>query len=110
MTALETSTATWLRVGRPEDVPYLEGRSVRVGELRIAVFHLADGWAAVTHACPHAGGPLADGIVADGCVTCPLHGQRFSLRSGERQDAAGPGILTYAVRVRDGYLELCCET
>ena len=28
------------------------------------------------------GGPLADGIVADRCVTCPLHGRRFDLRTG----------------------------
>ena len=33
------------------------------------------------------GGPLADGIVADRCVTCPLHGRRFDLddRRGSRR-------------------------
>ena len=95
----------WIPVGRAADVPMLEGRSVLVGHRRLAVFRLLDGWAAVEHACPHEGGPLADGIVADACVTCPLHGWRFHLRSGLR-DGGDERIATYAVRERDGLLEL----
>jgi len=96
----------WLRIGRAADVPLLEGRSVAVEGRRVAVFRLPDGWAAIDHACPHRGGPLADGLVADGCVTCPLHSQRFSLVTGERQDGAGEGVRAYTVREHDGYLEL----
>jgi len=110
MSALQTLPMAWLRIGRTADIPYLEGRSVRVGERKVAVFRLADGWAAVDQACPHKGGPLSDGIVADRCVTCPLHGQRFSLLTGERQDADGPGVQAYEVRERDGYLELGLES
>lgn len=106
MSALQTPSKTWLRIGRAEDVPYLEGRSIRMGEDRVAVFRLPDRWAAIDHACPHKSGPLSDGIVADSCVTCPLHGQRFSLLTGERQDTDGDGVRTYEVRERDGYLEL----
>ncbi len=97
---------TWIRVGRAVDVPPLEGRSVRVGQVRIAVFRLDDGWAAVEHACPHAGGPLADGIVADRCVICPLHNRRYSLLTGQRQDGEGDSVRTFPVRERDGMLEL----
>lgn len=99
----------WLRVGRVADIPYLEGRSVLVGQRRIAVFRLPEGWAAIDHTCPHKGGPLADGIVADNCVTCPLHNQRFSLLSGERHDGDGPGVRCYEVRERDDFLELAVE-
>jgi nitrite reductase (NADH) small subunit len=74
----------WVRIGTVHDVPLLEGRSVAVGEWTIAVFKLRDGsFAAIDAACPHAGGPLADGIVADACVTCPLHNRRFDLATGE---------------------------
>jgi nitrite reductase (NADH) small subunit len=96
----------WLVIGRAADVPLLEGRSVEVHGHRIAVFRLAGGWAAIDQACPHRGGPLGDGIVADGCVTCPLHNHRFSLLSGERQDGDGPGVRIYEVRERGGRLEL----
>jgi nitrite reductase/ring-hydroxylating ferredoxin subunit len=44
-------------------------------------------------------------IVADTCVTCPLHGWRFDLRTGARQ-GGDEQLTTYAVRERDGMLEL----
>ncbi len=34
--------------------------------------------------CPHLEGPLFEGSVADGAVTCPWHTWRFDLRSGRR--------------------------
>lgn len=98
--------ARWLVVGRAEEVPLLEGRRVTIDGRRVAVFRLPDGWTAIDHACPHRGGPLSDGLVADGCVTCPLHNQRFSLISGEREDAPGAGVEVFTVRERDGLLEL----
>ena len=101
-----TFDAAWVPVGRAEDVPLLEGRSVTVGPRRIAVFRLPTGWAAVDHACPHRGGPLADGLVADACVTCPLHGRRFDLTTGA-QVGGDDVITTYEVREDDaGGLEL----
>lgn len=97
---------TWLRIGWADDVPLLEGRSVDINGRRLAVFRLEHGWAAIDHACPHRGGPLSDGIVADHCVTCPLHGQRFSLQTGECVNADGDGVRIYEIRERDGHLEI----
>jgi nitrite reductase (NADH) small subunit len=98
--------SAWVPVGRAEDVPLLEGRSVMVGPQRIAVFRLPSGWAAIDHACPHKGGPLADGIVADSCVTCPLHNRRFDLHTGQ-QVGGDDRVATYEIReAADGTLEL----
>ena len=95
----------FVRVGRAADVPLLEGRTVTIGSSRIAIFHTADGFRALAATCPHRGGPLGDGLVADSCVTCPLHGWRFDLRTG---DALGdhPGVEAYDVVVLDGELWL----
>jgi len=98
-------SGAWTAVGAAGDVPLLEGRSIRLGARRIAVFRLEDGWAAIDHACPHQGGPLADGLVGRACVTCPLHGWRFDLRTGERI-GGGASVTAYAVRERDGVLEV----
>jgi nitrite reductase (NADH) small subunit len=106
MSVARLAADAWVEVGRASDIPLLEGRSVHLGGARVAIFRLPDRWAAIEHACPHAGGPLADGIVADRCVTCPLHGRRYSLTTGEREDAEGDGVRTYEVRERDGVLEL----
>ena len=93
------------RLGLADDVPLLEGRSVLVGGQRIAVFRTADGFRAIDQACPHAGGPLSDGIVAGGCVTCPLHGLRFDLQTGRGSDGCS-NVRTYDVLERDGALWL----
>ena len=50
----------------------------RVGDLP----HCPTAGHAIDADCPHRGGPLQDGLVADSCVTCPLHGRRFDLRTG----------------------------
>lgn len=104
MTVIEATD--WIRVGTPDDVPLLEGRSVEVHGRRIAVFRLLDGWAASDAACPHLGGPLQDGLVADSCVTCPLHNRRFDLRSGE-QHGGDDVIAIHEVAERDGALWVC---
>ena len=101
MTAI--ANPTWTLVGRIEDIPLLEGRSTSVDGRRIAIFRLLDGFAAIDAHGPHADGPLADGIVADSCVTCPLHGRRFDLLSGEALN--GPeAVAVHEVRVEDDEL------
>ncbi len=65
-----------------DDVPLGEGRAVTVGGRRIALFRTREGWYALDAACPHRGGPLADGIVSDRSVICPLHERRFDLGTG----------------------------
>jgi nitrite reductase/ring-hydroxylating ferredoxin subunit len=39
--------------------------------------------------CPHLGGPLFQGTVGLGRVTCPWHEWSFSLETGRRVDLAG---------------------
>lgn len=95
-------------VCRAEDVPLGEGRAVTVAGRRIAVFNAPSGWYALDHACPHRGGPLADGLLSDACVTCPLHERRFDLRSGEDL-GGGPGIAAHRVRLRDGVVEVTLD-
>lgn len=97
--------SAFTRVGRAADVPMLEGRSVIVDGRRIAVFRTADGWRALDGGCPHRGGPLADGIVADRCVTCPLHGWRFDLDTGEAVNADAR-VAPYEIVERQGELWL----
>ncbi len=64
-------------------IPLGEGRAFHVADHHIAVFRLREGGLAATQAdCPHRGGPLADGIVGQNSVVCPLHAQRFALATG----------------------------
>lgn len=99
-----------VRVCDTADVPLGEGRPVTVGDRRVAVFHTESGWYALDDACPHRGGPLSDGILADRCVACPLHDRRFDLADGAAL-TDGDAVAAHSVVVRgDGvHLELAGE-
>lgn len=89
------------RVCAVGDVPLGEGRAVTVEGRRIAIFNSPTGWYALDQLCPHRGGPLADGIVADSCVTCPLHERRFDLATGEALNG-DESVTTHLIEISDG--------
>jgi nitrite reductase (NADH) small subunit len=91
-----------IRLCSTDDVPLGEGRSVSVDGNPLALFRLSTGWFAVQGACPHMGGPIADGIAADHSVICPLHERRFDLDSGEPLGHDCDALRTYSVAERDG--------
>jgi nitrite reductase (NADH) small subunit len=83
-------------------IPAGEGRAFAVGDEQIAIFKTRSGGVfAVQAHCPHRGGPLADGLVGETTVVCPLHSSKFDLSSGK--PLGGPAgdcpIKTYPVRV-----------
>jgi nitrite reductase (NADH) small subunit len=98
----------WIRVTRAENIPLREGRSVKIGDDEIAIFHLADDrFVAVDNACPHRGGPLCDGIVSGDTVVCPLHGWKISLEDGNvLKPEVCVRVGTYPVEVEDGVLRV----
>ena len=72
----------------------------------VALFRLEGSVVCVQAFCPHLEGPLFQGSVAAGEVTCPWHLWRYDLRSGRRTDWKNPrvgpdarGLLVCAVRV-----------
>ena len=91
-------------VGLAEDVPTGEGRAFAVAGTQVAIFRLRDGSLHATQAaCPHAGGPLADGQSDLNVLVCPLHQYAYRWSDGVSTNGGSP-IRTYPVRERDGYL------
>lgn len=85
-----------------DDLPVGEGRAFAVAGEQVAVFRLRSGAVrAVAAVCPHAGGPIADGLADARVVICPLHSHTFSLATGECTTGAGP-LRTYPVRIEAG--------
>ena len=80
-------------------IPPGEGRNFVLGDERIAVFHSRSGEVFATQAdCPHRNGPLADGLIGDNTVICPLHAWKFDLSTGQLQ-GGDCTLRTYPVRL-----------
>jgi len=97
---------SWIDIGTLDDVPLRGARLVKTHAGCIALFRTGEEEIfAASNTCPHKAGPLADGIVHDQKVTCPLHNWVFDLNTGEAvgEDAR---IATYPVRIEEGRILL----
>jgi nitrite reductase/ring-hydroxylating ferredoxin subunit/uncharacterized membrane protein len=91
---LDTGDVTDLAM-LPEATP----TKMRAGINDLVVVRMGDGIHAMHSVCAHAGGPLDEGRVIDGCVECPWHYSRFRLTDGLAQ--RGPTVYdqpAYEVR------------
>jgi nitrite reductase (NADH) small subunit len=90
--------------GPVEQVPHGEGRAFALGDHQVAVFRKRDGsLRAVSAACPHKGGPIADGQIDNKVVLCPLHLNAFELDTGCSTTGAAP-LRTYRVDIDDSQI------
>lgn len=85
-------------LGPLQRIPPGEGRVFRVRDSEVAIFRARTGQIFATQStCPHRGGPLADGLIGDGKVVCPLHSYVFDLVTGQSSESACPHLRTYPV-------------
>lgn len=97
----------WIDIGALEDIAPRGARVVKTALGCVAVFRTGgDEVFALDNACPHKGGPLAEGIVHGNKVTCPLHNWVFSLETGEAQGADAGRVATYPARIDEGRILL----
>ena len=69
-----------------------EMKLVEAGDKRILLVNVRGEYHAVEEVCPHAEGPLSEGMLEGEEVECPWHGRRFNVRTGE-------ALKRYPVRV-----------
>ncbi len=90
----------WLAVG--DVAEYVEGRA-RIARLnngdRVAVFRHENRLSAIANACAHQNGPLGEGRIIDGCVTCPWHGFQYRLSDGCSPAPFTEKVPTYNLRI-----------
>jgi methionine sulfoxide reductase heme-binding subunit len=70
-----------------------------IKEERIAVFKTAEKLFAVNNVCKHQNGPLGEGKVIDGCITCPWHGYQYLPNNGCSPPPFKEKVSTYDVRL-----------
>ncbi len=84
------------------DIREGRARMAVVGGERIAVFRYDGKVSCVSSVCQHQNGPLAEGRIVDGCITCPWHGYQYRPDSGTSPPPFTERIPTFHVQVREG--------
>ena len=87
----------------------LEGEGIEViaRDQILAIFRFSGNLFAIDGMCAHQGGPLAEGTVAGGCVTCPWHGWQYELATGIQTINRQPLQRTFPVREAGERVEVC---
>lgn len=88
------------------DVPEGAPVKARAGINNLVLVRSGSTIHALHEQCAHAGGPLSEGAIVDGCIECPWHGSRFRLTDGRA--VRGPTVYDqprYEVRVGEHGLE-----
>jgi nitrite reductase/ring-hydroxylating ferredoxin subunit len=93
----------WIAVGAPASIPDKSARTVSApGGERIAVFRDGSEIGALTNLCAHQNGPIGEGRIIDGCVTCPWHGYQYQPDSGAAPAPFKERVPTFRVKVVEG--------
>lgn len=97
----------WVDVGSVDDIADQRGTTVTIGDSeRIALFRANGCISATTNVCAHQGGPLGEGKIIDGCITCPWHGWQYRPADGRSPPPFAERIATYRVRVVGRRIEI----
>ena len=91
----------WTEVAKLRDFQRVPAQIIEHKGNSIALLKSESGYHAIDNTCPHQGGPLAEGYVENGRVSCPWHAWEFDLATGACQTV--PGILQkiYEVKVEN---------
>ena len=89
------------------EVPDGTPTKVMFGSTAVMLVRRGDVVHALRETCSHAGGPLSEGVLGDGTITCPWHQSTFRLADGSVvHGPAGTRQPSYRARVNDGQVEL----
>ena len=106
-TAFEVGPEDWEAVADDTAVPEGRPAAVEAGGVQLLLVRQDGRLHALADRCTHRGGPLHEGELTPGCITCPWHGSRFRLEDGavERGPAAYPQPC-YETRVSGGRISV----
>lgn len=104
------SSGAWINVGPALDIPMNKAVTVtpKSGE-RIAVFRHDKGVSAIDAVCSHQNGPLGEGCVLGGFITCPWHGFQFDPETGEAPAPYKDKVKTHEVKIENGHVLVRAE-
>ena len=91
--------AGFVEVAKVRDIPPGQARIVVVAGHPVAVFNDGREFFALENVCLHRGGPIGEGFLDDGVVTCPWHGWQYDVRTGQNTTNPLARLRTFRVKI-----------
>ena len=85
-----------------DEIPENRAKIVVLAGERVAVFRYEGKVSAISNVCQHQNGPLGEGKIIDGCVTCPWHGYQYRPADGASPPPFTEKIPTFNIALRQG--------
>ena len=99
--------AEYVRAARAGEIAPGTCRLVVLKGKEIALFNVDGAYFALDNLCTHEEGPLAEGAFEGHEVTCPWHGAKFDIKTGEvLADPAYDAVARHNVRVTGDDIEV----
>lgn len=99
--ALE-NTGDFVRICSVNEIEENRAKVVCLQDERIAIFKYDQKISAISNVCKHQNGPLGEGRIIDGCITCPWHGYQYLPHNGSSPPPFKEKVATYQVKVIEG--------
>ncbi len=84
------------------DIPENRARIVCLSGERVAIFKYDGKISAVSNVCQHQNGPLGEGKIVFGCITCPWHGYQYQPDTGASPPPFVEKVPTFNLLVKNG--------
>lgn len=92
--------AEFVKVAKVSEIPPGTSRCVLVGNKKVALFNVDGEFYAIDDMCSHAEASLSEGHFEGEVVTCPRHGAKFNVKTGEALSMpAWAPVDTFKVKV-----------
>ena len=89
----------WQKVAKVNEVEDSTGKVVEVNGQQVALFKVGGTFYAIDNICHHRGGPLAEGYLEEGVVTCPWHAWTYDVKTGACQSVPDVKQKCFKVKV-----------
>lgn len=87
----------YVMVGKVSHIPENKAVTVVVNGEKVAIFKYDGKLSAISNVCKHQNGPLGEGKIIDGCITCPWHGYQYLPHNGCSPPPFTEKVATYDV-------------
>jgi len=90
----------FVKACKVEEIVENQAKMIMAQGQSIAIFKYDNKISAVSNICKHQNGPLSEGRIIDGCITCPWHGYQYLPESGSSPPPFEEKISTYEIKIQ----------